>query len=183
MRYLEIRRHAFTKKDPQRGSGSHLSQAGVNLARRIGREIGPVRFVAVSLAPRTLETALAMGYAVDELWDMDGGLLDAAYTELPFHAQWAVAQPWQRYQDLIGGGGPLAALADRQADLWRQAVQRVSEGECALVISHGGLIEPGLVAVFPTHDSSTWGSPFQHGEGARLTFHQGHFTSPKIQRR
>jgi hypothetical protein len=78
MRYLQIRRHAFTKKGEQRGHGSHLSHAGVELGRRIGDDLGPAAFVAASLAPRTLETALAMGYAVNEIWDMGGGLLEAA---------------------------------------------------------------------------------------------------------
>jgi hypothetical protein len=48
------------------------------LGRRIGDDLGPAAFVAASLAPRTLETALAMGYAVNEIWDMGGGLLEAA---------------------------------------------------------------------------------------------------------
>ena len=36
MGILEVRRHAFTKKGTGRGRGSHLSQAGVAFARRIG---------------------------------------------------------------------------------------------------------------------------------------------------
>jgi broad specificity phosphatase PhoE len=182
MRYVEVRRHALTKKGEQRGRGSHLSQAGVELARRIGGQLGPMSFVAASPAPRSVETALAMGYAVDEVWDMDGGLLDAAYAELPFHAHWDLPEPWQRYAELVTAGGPLAALAHRQVDLWRRAAHRVAEGDCALVISHGGLIEPGLVATLPECDRTGWGPPFRHGEGARLAFCDGRFTAIEIRR-
>ena len=66
MRSIQIRRHSYTKKGAARGKGSHLSAAGVTLARRIGAETGPFELVLTSTVPRTLETAIAMGYAVDE---------------------------------------------------------------------------------------------------------------------
>ena len=44
--------------------------------------MGPFAYVAASLAPRTLETAVAMGYAVDDLLDLSGELWEAAQAEL-----------------------------------------------------------------------------------------------------
>lgn len=59
---LEIRRHSLRKNT----GGSQLSQAGVELARKLGDSMGPFAVVATSVVPRARETALAMGFAVDQ---------------------------------------------------------------------------------------------------------------------
>ncbi|TME27017.1 MAG: histidine phosphatase family protein [Chloroflexi bacterium] len=82
MRTLEVRRHAYTKRGAARGRGSHLSQEGIEQARSIGVSMGPFGYVTASLAPRTLETAIALGYAVDDLLDLSGELWEAAQAEL-----------------------------------------------------------------------------------------------------
>ena len=46
--------------------GQHLSQAGVDLARRVGDGMGRFGRVVTSRVPRADETAIAMAYAVDE---------------------------------------------------------------------------------------------------------------------
>jgi len=61
MKILEIRRHSIRSKP-----GDHLSQQGVALARKIGEGMGPFAFVTTSTLPRAFETAIAMGFAVDE---------------------------------------------------------------------------------------------------------------------
>jgi hypothetical protein len=61
LRTLEVRRHTM-RLIPDH----HLTQAGVELARRIGESTGPFQRVITSTLPRAFETALAMGFAVDE---------------------------------------------------------------------------------------------------------------------
>jgi hypothetical protein len=46
----------------------------------------------------------------------------------------------------------------------------VPDGAATFVISHGGLIEPGLVACFPGRECGAWRAPFMNLEGARLVF-------------
>ncbi|MDQ2741632.1 MAG: hypothetical protein M3Z66_04960, partial [Chloroflexota bacterium] len=46
--------------------GRHLSQAGVDLARRTGNQMGPFDRVITSTVARAYETAIAMGFAVDQ---------------------------------------------------------------------------------------------------------------------
>src|SRR4051794_10783960 len=53
MRYLEVRRHTMRTKP-----GEHLSQAGVDLARRVGEGMGHFDRVVSTLAPRAFETAI-----------------------------------------------------------------------------------------------------------------------------
>jgi len=170
MRTLEVRRHAATKKGDQRGRGSHLSQAGIDAARQLGDSIGPFAFVVASTVPRSSETALAMGFAADECVSMGGSHFEEASREIAHRAWWEVPEPFALWKDRIGRGGPVAALARDQESLWRRVVKAVPQDGGALVISHGGLIELGLVACFPDLDYRTWGGPFHNLEGARLHF-------------
>ena len=61
MKTIEIRRHSI-RSNP----GVHLNQQGVTLARLVGQNLGPFDRVVTSTLPRAFETALAMGFAVDE---------------------------------------------------------------------------------------------------------------------
>src|SRR5712691_1185687 len=110
MRSLEVRRHTYTKQGGARGRGSHVSQAGVELARSIGASIGPFAYVAASLAPRTLETAVAMGFAVDDLLDLSGELGEAAQAELARRAARDDPRLYLLYLELLSAGGAVAAL-------------------------------------------------------------------------
>jgi broad specificity phosphatase PhoE len=175
VRWLEVRRHSLTKKGPGRGRGSHLSAEGVGLARRIGGQTGPFDVVVTSTVARTIETALAMGFAVDDTLDMGGGVWESAQAQVGDHQHWEWANPFVDYAELIASGGPVAALADRQRVLWSSVVDRTDSGERALVISHGGLIEPGLVASVAGADYAEWGRPFGHCEGVRLAYDGGAF--------
>src|SRR5215475_12767625 len=61
MKIIEIRRHSIRSKP-----GDHLNQSGVTLARRVGENLGPFERVVTSTLPRAFETAIAMGFAVDD---------------------------------------------------------------------------------------------------------------------
>src|SRR5919108_3033522 len=61
MKSIEIRRHSMRSKP-----GDHLNQSGVTLARLVGENLGPFDRVVTSTLPRAFETAIAMGFAVDE---------------------------------------------------------------------------------------------------------------------
>ena len=56
MRYLDVRRHSKRERPNQ-----HLSQWGVDFARRLGEGLGPFNKVVTSPLPRCTETAVAMG--------------------------------------------------------------------------------------------------------------------------
>ena len=176
MRTLEIRRHSFTKKGVDRGHGSHLSAEGVAIARSIGEEIGPFAFVGVSPVPRTMETALAMGVAVDEVIDFAGDLWDAAQAEFGHRTVRDDPALYSRYVELLQRDGPTAALARRQVEIWTSVVERIPDSSSALLISHGGLIEPGLIAALPDWPRELFGRGFRHCEGVRLRRSDGEWT-------
>jgi broad specificity phosphatase PhoE len=168
---LEVRRHSLTKKDGS--GGSALSAAGVTLARSIG---GEVRFghVRTSTSARTIETAIAMGYAVDDALEMPSGYVPG---EVEHHDQWQWHESYARYAELIHAGGGLSRVAEELALLWVGALRQVPDGDAALVVAHGGGIEPALVACLPDADHSTWGLPFRQCDGARLMHDGERFTT------
>lgn len=179
MRSLEIRRHSLTKKGAARGRGSHLSSDGVALARAVGALIGPVDYALVGPLPRHLETAIAMGYAVDDVVEWPSGYVPGV---VEHHDQWRWPAPFARYAELIRAEPALADVAHAHRRLWTEAVQAVPEGGTALVISSGGAVEPTLVACLPEADHAGWGAPFSHCDGARLTYAEGRFVDVSLDR-
>lgn len=122
VRWLEIRRHSLTKKGTARGRGSHLSARGVALARVVGAELGGFGYVVTSASPRAIETAVAMGYAVDNAIEMPSGYVTG---EVGHHDQWRWPQPYVTYAQLIRDGDGLAAVAQAHRDLWTEALKAV----------------------------------------------------------
>ncbi len=57
------------------------------------------------------------------------------------------------------------------------------DGAAALVVGHGGAIEPALVACLPDADHGAWGDPFGHCEGVRLGYAGGRFVTVQFRRR
>lgn len=179
MRWLEVRRHSLTKKGPARGRGSHLSGEGVRLASEVGKQLGPIAYVLTSDSPRAIETAVAMGLAVDDTAAMPSGYVPG---EVEFHQQWTWPKPWSRYAELIARGEGLARVAKAQQATWIGALERVEDGAAALIVGHGGGLEPALVVCFPEADYQQWGSLFGHCDGARLGFADGRFVDLLIRR-
>ncbi len=138
--------------------------------------MGPFAYVVASLVPRTLETALAMGFAVDELVEMGGGGWEQATAEIDHRSLRTDKDLYLRYLDRFAANGSVTEVGRQQAAIWEQAVSRIEDGEAALVVSHGGLIEPALIAALPPDwDHSRWGRGFDQCEGVRLTW-DGRFT-------
>jgi len=179
MKWLEVRRHTFTKKGPARGRGSHLSADGVALARLIGETTGPFAYVLTSSVPRKLETALAMGFSVDDAIDMPGGYIPRV---VDHHDQWDWDLPYVSYAAKLAEDADLAEAAQQTKEIWTQALEMVPEGGQALIVSHGGSIELGLVACLPEADHRSWGAPFAHGDGVRLSFADSVFTAAEFVR-
>lgn len=179
MRWLDVRRHSMTKKGAGRGRGSHLSAEGVTLARMIGAGAGPYERVVTSASPRAVETAVAMGFAVDDTVEMPSGYVEG---EIPRHAQWEWDDPYVRLAGIVRAGREAAQVARAHLAIWTGTVGAVAEGGSALLIGHGGAIELALVACLPDAAHASWGAPFSHGDGVRLGFADGRFVNAEFQR-
>lgn len=159
MRILETRRHSM-RAIP----GQHLTQAGIDLARRIGSTIGPFERVVTSTLPRAFETAIAMGFAVDEQLEALSMMAAGVEDEINWDAGFAA------WAQVIKQGGAASRFAQLQADVLRSIVRSVPDGGRALVVSHGGIVEAGAIGCLLPDIPPIGGAYCSYCEGARLVF-------------
>ena len=147
--------------------GVHLSKEGVALARRVGQETGPFERVVTSMLPRAFETAIAMGFAVDEQVELMSTYGDAVEQEAPWPQSFAACAK------AVKRDKAAARYAQQLANYYRELAASIVDGQAALVINHGGIVELGVVASFPDADYESWGDAVSYCEGARLSWQDG----------
>jgi broad specificity phosphatase PhoE len=165
MHVIEHRRHTMRVKP-----GDHLSQAGVDLARRVGETMGGYDLVVTSPAARALETAIAMGFAVDDQWPA----LAPPPREVHDEADWE--KGCAEYARAARLGGATTRYLSCLAEVFQALARRLPEGGRALVVSHGGVVEAVTVACLPDKDYSGWDTSCDYCEGVRLHVVNGHFS-------
>lgn len=170
MKTIEIRRHSI-RSIP----GSHLNQAGVTLARRVGEGLGPFDRVVTSTLPRAFETAIAMGFAVDEQLELMSTYGSDVEREVPW------PQSFAAYAQAVKTGAT-GQYASELARYYAQLVEELPDGRSALVINHGGIVEMGVTASFPDADYESWGDAVSYCEGARLYWDDGTFVNAELLR-
>jgi len=171
MKTIEIRRHSI-RTIP----GDHLNLQGVRLARSVGENLGPFERVVTSTLPRAFETAIAMGFAVDE----QNELMSSHSEEVAREAPWPLS--CAGYAEVVAKGGATADYAKRLAMAYTKLADYIAEGRSALVVNHGGILEMGAVACLPDADHIQWGSHFDYCEGIRLFWQDGTFVDGEILR-
>ena len=147
--------------------GQRLNQAGVDLARRVGDGMGRFDRVVTSLVPRAYETAVAMGYAVDEQMEALSSTPDGLIGE---DAEVDLYQGWVAMQRAARAGGIAERYVRLQSQLMRAVAAALPDGGRALVISHGGIVEASAVGCRPDDDFAVWGRACGYCEGVRLSF-------------
>lgn len=171
MKTIEIRRHSIRSKP-----GQHLSQQGVTLARLVGQNLGPFDRVMTSTLPRAFETAIAMGFAVDEQNELMSSYGEFVESEVPWPAT-----P-QQYAKAVRKDKAAARYANQLVEVYHQLVDYLAEGRAALVINHGGVLELGAVACLPQADHESWGEHFDYCEGIRMVWENRKFVDAEILR-
>jgi len=171
MKTLEIRRHSIRSKP-----GDHLNQTGVDLARLVGENIDPFDRVVTSTLPRAFETAIAMGFAVDE----QNELMSTTGNNVEKEAPWP--QSFGNYAAVVKRAGATSKYADKLAKYYATIMNFISEGRSALAVNHGGVLELGIIGCLPDLDFSSWGDPADYCEGARLYWEDGRFVRGEVLR-
>ena len=159
MREIEHRRHSW--REPP---GVDLTQKGVDLARRVGETMGRFDLVVTSDFPRAFQTAIAMGYAVDRQVPLLKEIGEGVEEEL----QWEGGCVSFARAFALGGATTRACTA--QAELLRSLAAELSENGRALVVSHGGIIEEGVVGLLPQFPFDDWGPSCERCEGVLMRF-------------
>lgn len=161
---IEVRRHS------RRGrGGQRLTQWGVALAREVGEHCGPFDRVVTSPLARCVETAVAMGFAVDEVEPRLAGA-DGLGETFPGSAEVDWSAGYGGMARLIAEGGALAMFARQQATLWQELARGLPEGGRLLIVTHGGgFLDGAAIACLPQAAHATWGATSRYCEGVRLT--------------
>ena len=165
MKTLTIRRHAQRTKP-----GQNLSQQGVDLAKSIG--LDQVRFNCVATAniPRAIQTAITFGHEVTMLDDALGHLPRSVFDKCAWPSSFAeMSLALSRHKSV-------ASFAQKQADLWSDIANQIPELGSALIITHGAIIELGMLASLPEENHVTWGTAIGYCEGMRLRFDSNKIT-------
>jgi broad specificity phosphatase PhoE len=159
MHTLEIRRHSHRNV-----SKPHLSQTGVDLARRAGEELGRFDRVVTSTVPRAFETAIAMGYAVDEQIEQLGTMSAAATAAIQWDAGFTA---WLKAAQTSPA---VAQYTHDMANVLHSIISALPDGGRALVISHGGIVEASVIGCVPVSTRFADDAACGYCEGARLIF-------------
>lgn len=162
MKYVEVYRHS------KRGDGKGLSEEGRECARQARSLLAPhYDLVISSPKERARETLEAFGFERYEL--------DEAFTAV---------NPWEPFEAEVSkvakerGISPLAACWEipealnylkLQGETFLAAVMRIArklpEGGCALVVSHGGILEAAALHGVLRYDLSEVGGEVSFCEG------------------
>ena len=159
MKTIEHRRHTMRVQP-----GQHLSQAGVTLARGLGQMLGPFAYVVTSPVIRAYETAIAMGFAVNDLRDALKLMPEAVEAVVPYpspFADWAEAM---RHNSVVQAYGSMLA------GFVHTLLDEIDDGQSALLISHGGIVEASAIGCHLDYDWADSGDALNYCEGVRLTF-------------
>ncbi len=158
MKTLIIRRHAQRTKP-----GQNLSQTGINLAKRVTLDTQHFDLVATANIPRAIQTAIAFGHEVTMLNDALGHLPKKIFAK----CGWTKALP--QMSVAISNHKSVANFARTQANLWKNIAHQIPNSGHALIISHGAIIELGMLASLPDANHKNWGPAIGYCEGIRLT--------------
>jgi broad specificity phosphatase PhoE len=171
VKILEIRRHSIRKP------GEHLNQEGVSLARKVGQGMGPFDHVVTSSLARAFETAIAMGFAVNEQAE-----ILSTYGDYDVDKELPWPQPFAAFPPALRAGKDAAKYAGKLAAFYENIMNSIREGGAALAVHHGGVVEIGVAACLPDTDFSSWGAHVDYCEGARLFWENGKFTRGELLR-
>lgn len=161
-KFIEHRRHSMRTKP-----GEHLSQDGVDLARRVGEGMTTFDTVYTSMVPRAFETSIAMGFAVNQQIEL--------LASMPHDIEVYFDEGFGRFSSHIRQHpkSVVARFARGLAEFHLDIAQSLREGGRALLVSHGGFIEASAVGCVPDADHETWGPSCNYCEGVRLTYDEG----------
>ncbi len=158
MKTLTIRRHAQRQKP-----GKHLSQTGIDLARMTRPQTSPFDLVVTANVPRAIETSIAFGNEVHQMDDALGQLPREIFDKIGW------PNSFSHFKTIISQHKDVEDFANAQAQNWREIVDHLPKNGRALIISHGAIIELGLIACQPNANHKEWGNAIGYCEGANLT--------------
>lgn len=171
MKVIEIRRHSV------RGAGPHLNQKGVELARRVGSGTNRPARVITSTLERAFETAIAMGFAVDEQLEILSTLGNDVNAEIFWDS------PYAEFANKMRPGSALDRFAKELGALVVKIAAEISGNGRVLIVTYGGIVQTiAAVCLPPEENFSDLGGPPSYCEGIEIYYEGTKFSGYKILR-
>jgi len=177
---FEVRRHSL------RGEGKSLSPEGIALAKRVALTLaGNYHALYTSPKARCIETLQAFGFTTWKIVSEFGTLPDQV-EEHEAH----VAKLQQRtgcscleaYFAIPATHLILEEFGQAFFAKLRELARELHHGKNALAVSHGGSIEPAVLAAMPDWTLEDLGGELKECEGALFHFNDGAFSHVEIRR-
>lgn len=173
---VEVRRHAMRHKSLEGKISKHLSNEGIELARKVGYgflsqqgEYALFKGAWTSQKSRAIETSLCMGFEVD--------VIDKRLAHYPekIYKKSGWPKPFKTMLKACQKHKSVAGYARKQAKILHEVVDDIEDGQSTLVISHGGIMELMLLGLVLGETNletraQDWGDVFNYGEGFRVVF-------------
>lgn len=154
---IEHYRHALRSKP-----SPHLNAEGVRIARKLGERLSSYDLVITSPKKRAVETAVAMGFAVEKTVKILKDIPRDVETKISYQLGFSA------FAETIPEEPSVQAYLETLRGFHSRILEKVPDGGRALLVSHGGLVEWCALAVFPK--AAEWGGPLDKCEGIRLVF-------------
>jgi hypothetical protein len=91
-------------------------------------------------------------------------------------------QPFAAYAKAVKQDKAAAQYGQQLARFYEELAASLPDGQAALVINHGGVVELGVTASFPDAGYESWGASVSYCEGARLSWQDGKCTYAELLR-
>ena len=163
MKFIEHRRHAKRIKP-----SPHLSAEGIAVARKLGDTAGPFFRVITSPKRRAVETAVAMGYAIDETASL--------LKDVPKSVQSVVAHDagFGAFYEALQMNPGIEKYLAKLRTFFESELEKIPEGGRLLIVSHGGVLEWTAFACLP-EKARFLGLPLDKSEAIEITVNQGRY--------
>jgi len=120
--------------------------------------------VFTSTLPRSIETAIAMGYQVTECIKELGSLPNEIFEKLDWPST------LQAISEVIKTNNDCFNFARQQASIWFDCIRGLPDESRILIISHGGIIELGALGSVSLNEYSASRGAFGYCEGLSLEY-------------
>ncbi len=157
-------RHA--QRQDHSDEDSHLSQLGVDQAKRVGARYESFDLVVSSPLPRAVETAIAMGFAVDIREPLLGEWDDETMRE----PEWDTGFGYASWADAYRLGRRVASYVDQRLPLLQSWIDEIPPGGSLLIVSHGGVVEALTLGLAPDANHAELGDSPGQVEGVLVVY-------------
>jgi len=130
----------------------------------VGNETGKFDRVVTSTVPRAFETAIAMGYAVDEQIEQFGLMSDEVSAAIQWNAGFTAWMTTAQHSPIV------AQYTRTLVDVLRSIARPLPDDGRALIISHGGIVEACVIGCLSASTRFADDAACGYCEGVRLTF-------------